>query len=45
MTMKAEPRVSDYRDALAVIFTLTSPDAGQVEWLLDRIEGAAEASR
>lgn len=30
---------SDYRDVLDVIFGRVSPDAGQIEWLLDRIEG------
>ncbi len=30
---------SDYRDILGSMFGLISPEAGQVEWILDRIEG------
>lgn len=38
--MRMEPNRSDYRDTMVVIFALAGPDGGQIEWLLDRIEGA-----
>lgn len=36
---------SDYKDVLSAVFGLMSPDAGHIEWLLDRIEGNAGARR
>lgn len=42
--MKQRSENSDYRDVLTLALSFVGPEAGQVEWLLDRIEGKAGAS-